>query len=76
MKLNDELLNKVTGGINSDEVVKIVTKLLANYNIEIKPELIVELIDKGGLTLRNFVMSKLPPEAKDVANIIPSFDNK
>ena len=76
MKLNDELLNKVTGGINSEEVVKIVTKLLANYNIEIKPELIVELIDKGGLTLRNFVMSKLPQEAKDAANIIPSFDKK
>ena len=73
MKINDELLKNVTGGVNNDTIVKIVTELLAEYGVEIEPELIIKLIDKGGLTLRDFVKSKLPKEAKDMANIIPSF---
>ena len=74
MKINDDLLEKVIGGYDIDNIVNIVTKLLADYDIEIERELIVELINKGGLTLRNFVVSKLPKEDKKVANIIPSFD--
>lgn len=73
MKINDELLKNVTGGSNNETIIKIVTELLAEYNIEVKPELIIELINKGGLTLRDFVKSKLPKEAKDMANMIPSF---
>lgn len=73
MKINDELLKNVTGGSNNETIIKIVTELLAEYNIEVKPELIIELINKGGLTLRDFVKSKLPKEAKGMANIIPSF---
>ena len=75
MKINDELLKNVTGGVNNDTIVKIVTELLAEYGVEIEPELIIKLIDKGGLTLRDFVKSKLPQDAKGMANIIPSFGN-
>lgn len=73
MKINDELLKNVTGGVNNDTIVKIVTELLAEYGVEIEPELIIKLIDKGGLTLRDFVKSKLPQDAKGMASIIPSF---
>ena len=74
MRINDDLLEKVIGGYDIDSIVNVVTKLLADYDIEIERELIIELINKGGLTLRNFVVSKLPKEDKKVANIIPSFD--
>lgn len=72
--IKDELLSKITGGTNTDQIVNIVNKILAEYDIKIERELIIEMIGKGGLTLRHYVESILPKEARGLASLIPGFD--
>lgn len=73
MTIKDKDLEMIAGGSVNDAIIKSVMKLSAQYNLDIKPDYVALLISKGGAVLREYVKSKLPEDAKSLANIIPIF---